>query len=650
MASKLCSSLRPEMAFFVILCLCGFICVQCTGKFEQPVTIVHHHPKLEVERASSPCRRGLLISQRQPRLCPTLHGLAQMLPKRRHASNNQESQRSCWKLESRHPCKYGRMRMLQVPASTGGAAPSKLTAMYIGYRSCGRKLLSPTVPSLQKGRTPIEVGVLGSAISVQNKADHHDYYNTTFYSDPATVKSLWTDLDSLPSEHVITHDMLSESHRRAATVNLTFDFPFYGHPIRNVTVATGGFLFTGYMLHVWLAATQFIAPLMANFETFTSNSSAIKYVDNGTSLIVEWHEVMLQDKPDGGNYTFQAVLHKNGDIVFVYKDLPVPVTEIPDKSHPVKVGISDAYMFDRMIFFVKRKTIYEYHQVNKKSDVIRSNTAIYFTALPTCLSLKTCAECRTAKLGFSCSWCDAVQRCSSGIDRHRQSWLENQCDLEVKPSPVSRKEKSREARTPALLTVLTCRSSCFLWQSLLQDKKDASMCSSSAVSPMPPKPAPTANGERACLGLSVLVVESEATLSNLRLNAEGKIMNKNTKLLLLYIHIWGPMTGRFSLWALLSQNAKHFSSSSCSGSRSLILFVPSEPVASAWGGPVHSRHVDAHLKGAVHWTRRRTGPPSRPRCQETGGAVVTTRETRLGNPCQGEAPFSSLSNLVPSFS
>lgn len=266
----------------------------------------------------------------------------------------------------------------------------------------------------------------------QNKTDYHDYYNTTFYQDPAVVQSLWTDLDSLPSEHVITHDMLSVSHRRAATVNLTFDFPFYGHPVRNITIATGGFLFTGYMLHVWLAATQFIAPLMANFETISSNQSCIKYVDNGTSFVVEWHQVVLQDKPDGGNYTFQAVLHKSGDIVFIYKDLPMAVTEIPDRSHPVKVGISDAYMFDRMVFFVKRKTIYEYHQVSKKTDVIRSNTAIVFTALPTCLSLKTCAECRTAELTFSCSWCDAVQRCSSGIDRHRQSWLENQCDLEGK--------------------------------------------------------------------------------------------------------------------------------------------------------------------------------------------------------------------------
>ncbi|XP_065296768.1 plexin domain-containing protein 1 isoform X1 [Dermacentor albipictus] len=278
----------------------------------------------------------------------------------------------------------------------------------------------------------VESGNVTLPPGYQNQTDHHDYYNTTFYMDPATVRSLWTDMDALPSEHVITHDMLSVSHRRAATVNLSFDFPFYGHPVRNITIATGGFLFTGYMLHVWLAATQFIAPLMANFETISSNESSIKYVDNGTSFVVEWHQVVLQDKPNGGNYTFQAVLHKSGDIVFVYKDLPMAVTEIPDRSHPVKVGISDAYMFDRMVFFVKRKTIYEYHQVSKKSDVIRSNTAIVFTALPTCLGLKTCKECRSAQLSFSCSWCDAVQRCSSGIDRHRQSWLENQCDLEEK--------------------------------------------------------------------------------------------------------------------------------------------------------------------------------------------------------------------------
>lgn len=65
------------------------------------------------------------------------------------------------------------------------------------------------------------------------------------------------------------------------TVQLSFDFPFYGHPVRNITVATGGFLYTGEYVHSWLAATQYIAPLMANFDTSISNESYVKYYDSG---------------------------------------------------------------------------------------------------------------------------------------------------------------------------------------------------------------------------------------------------------------------------------------------------------------------------------------------------------------------------------
>ncbi|CAN7997688.1 unnamed protein product [Ixodes hexagonus] len=474
MASRLCSLSRPAMAFFVILCFCGFVYVQCTGvRYDVEGSSLEHVHHLELRSAR--VRRGVGAGEVTKKPVPELKKGLTKPPLSKEAPPKAVVEPSNSKpVSAEAPLFYGNASS-EAPASAPNVSShdANMTLPVNVSESPSQPDMSPTSVTLSEEdlESIVESGNVTLPPGYENRTDHHDYYNTTFYSDPATVKSLWTDLDSLPSEHVITHDMLSESHRRAATVNLTFDFPFYGHPIRNVTVATGGFLFTGYMLHVWLAATQFIAPLMANFETFTSNSSAIKYVDNGTSLIVEWHEVMLQDKPDSGNYTFQAVLHKNGDIVFIYKDLPVPVTEIPDKSHPVKVGISDAYMFDRMIFFVKRKTIYEYHQVNKKSDVIRSNTAIYFTALPTCLSLKTCAECRTAKLSFSCSWCDAVQRCSSGVDRHRQSWLENQCDLE--------------------------------------DKKDASMCSLPTVSPTSPKPTFTTNAEP-CLYLCAVPSSSSS--------------------------------------------------------------------------------------------------------------------------------------------
>lgn len=67
------------------------------------------------------------------------------------------------------------------------------------------------------------------------------------------------------------------------TVKLKFDFPFYGYNVRNITIATGGFLYTGDYVHSWLAATQYIAPLMANFDTRLSNASYVKYADNGGS-------------------------------------------------------------------------------------------------------------------------------------------------------------------------------------------------------------------------------------------------------------------------------------------------------------------------------------------------------------------------------
>ena len=63
-------------------------------------------------------------------------------------------------------------------------------------------------------------------------------------------------------------------------VPLPFKFSFYGHELENVTIATGGFLYTGDYIHSWLAATQYIAPLMANFDTNLSDNSYVKYSSN----------------------------------------------------------------------------------------------------------------------------------------------------------------------------------------------------------------------------------------------------------------------------------------------------------------------------------------------------------------------------------
>jgi len=48
-----------------------------------------------------------------------------------------------------------------------------------------------------------------------------------------------------------------------------------------------------------------------------------------------------------GEYTFQVVLNKNGDISFNYRN--IPNLSISNISHTVKIGISDAYIYFKVL-------------------------------------------------------------------------------------------------------------------------------------------------------------------------------------------------------------------------------------------------------------------------------------------------------------
>ncbi|XP_072364645.1 plexin domain-containing protein 2-like [Scyliorhinus torazame] len=264
----------------------------------------------------------------------------------------------------------------------------------------------------------------------------HNYYTSRMYgpADPVT-RELWVNMDQMEKDKVKIHGILSNTHRQAARVNLSFDFPFYGHFLREMTVATGGFIYTGEVVHRMLTATQYIAPLMANFDPSVSRNSTVRYFDNGTSLVVQWDNVRLQDNYDLGSFTFQATLHIDGRIVFAYKEIPVSVTEINSANHPVKVGLSDAFVVVhkiQQIPNVRRRTIYEYHRVELQMSKVTNMSAVEMIPLATCLQYRSCFACVNAQIGFNCTWCDKLQRCSSGFDRHRQDWVDNSCPDESK--------------------------------------------------------------------------------------------------------------------------------------------------------------------------------------------------------------------------
>lgn len=254
--------------------------------------------------------------------------------------------------------------------------------------------------------------------------DHHSFYNSSFIGNADYFREYWANISKVPAD---VHKLLSNSHRRATTLTLKFDFPFYGHSVPNITVATGGFIYTGDHVHNWLAATQYIAPLMANFDTKLSNDSVVKMSDDGEKFSVFWENITLREDP-AKKFTFAATLYANGDIIFAYKDIPMLVQDINDTQHPVKVGISDAYLSDKIFFHVRRKTIYEYHRASFKNHEITNNTILKLVALPTCLQYNSCQECVNHDTGFNCTWCDNIKKCSSGTDRNKQNWLIRNCE------------------------------------------------------------------------------------------------------------------------------------------------------------------------------------------------------------------------------
>uniref|UniRef100_G3SN10 Plexin domain containing 2 n=1 Tax=Loxodonta africana TaxID=9785 RepID=G3SN10_LOXAF len=280
---------------------------------------------------------------------------------------------------------------------------------------------------------------------IEEDTDHNYYISRIYGPSDSASRDLWVNIDQMEKDKVKIHGILSNTHRQAARVNLSFDFPFYGHSLREITVATGGFIYTGEVVHRMLTATQYIAPLMANFDPSVSRNSTVRYFDNGTALVVQWDHVHLQDNYNLGSFTFQATLLTDGRIIFGYKEIPVLVTQISSTNHPVKVGLSDAFVVVhriQQIPNVRRRTIYEYHRVELQMSKITNISAVEMTPLPSKLIFNFCPVPHTCTY-FSELPCDPLPRCSSGFDRHRQDWVDSGC-----PEEVCSKEKMCEDTEP----------------------------------------------------------------------------------------------------------------------------------------------------------------------------------------------------------
>ncbi|XP_019630313.1 PREDICTED: plexin domain-containing protein 2-like [Branchiostoma belcheri] len=302
--------------------------------------------------------------------------------------------------------------------------------------------LSPVRPGVRVRRNGGESAPLRQTQGTGNNynrtaldENYHEYYRSHYYTHYPPGRGFWVDVDGERNGHTIANG-LPGRNMNTKNVRLSFDFPFYGSPIRNITIAVKGFMSIGSALSHSLASTQYIAPLMANFDPGLDPMSVVRYRDNGSALSVEWGRLRLRDDTEGQTFTFQVTLSRDGRIIFVYKKIPKPVTSIDDSSHPVRVGISDAYTVEALLVpfsDINRKTstIYEYHTIELEKGRVATGSAIVLSPLPTCGQFGDCNSCLRSKTGFNCRWCPSLNRCSDGYDRSRQQWVDAGCDKQA---------------------------------------------------------------------------------------------------------------------------------------------------------------------------------------------------------------------------
>ncbi|XP_028268526.1 plexin domain-containing protein 1-like isoform X2 [Parambassis ranga] len=306
------------------------------------------------------------------------------------------------------------------------------------------------------GPTRISRAVVSGGVTITSLPDNMTrvvedsgkYYTwRSFGPEDQRTEDLWVDMSDVRHGQVRVHGLLSNSYKQAV-VALTFDFPFYGHYLRQITIATGGFIFTGDVIHRMLTMTQYIAPLMADFNPNYSKESTVQYLDDGQKFVVQWEQVRLPGKESVGGFTFQAALYKTGVIIFSYREIPLSLDMISSAEHPVKAGLSDAFMVmspSSQSSDAPRQTIYEYHRVEIDTTKITNHTAVEFTPLPTCLLQNNCELCNQTA---GCSWCHVLQRCSDGMDRHRQEWLDFACAEQSKDATCEDYSRGDGSITP----------------------------------------------------------------------------------------------------------------------------------------------------------------------------------------------------------
>ncbi|CAB3387145.1 Hypothetical predicted protein [Cloeon dipterum] len=262
-------------------------------------------------------------------------------------------------------------------------------------------------------------------------SEHHTFTKIFVPRDKYFTDLLWVDMDT--EKHAVTlssekFEKLASAHK-AVIVNLSFGFKFFNEEIYKVALTTRGAIQSTENPH-WI-----ITPLFAQFDD--KQQGTIKYLDDGTSLTVQWLNFQLELDYFCGEFSFQATVFQTGRVLFVYKEIPHDLKQIRTISPGYSGIFGTGYQENDGLL-----TFDFGYNLDVNDQEITDNTVLVIIPLPWCSHLTSCSSCSGALVqtgpdsSASCSWCAETERCyvkndlpqELGSEYCNRKWVHSQID------------------------------------------------------------------------------------------------------------------------------------------------------------------------------------------------------------------------------
>ncbi|XP_065350659.1 plexin domain-containing protein 1-like [Cloeon dipterum] len=175
--------------------------------------------------------------------------------------------------------------------------------------------------------------------------------------------------------------------------------------------------------------------------------SKISQVIKGHNLYIQWNNFRFDDDKFGEHeFSFQVRLGYGGEIDFVYRKVPYNMAVLQNAC-PNCLEDKFGVMYSHHEVFEFPRPYNESYELGFSMDFekyqVKGGTVVRFFPTDWCMGQKNCDDCTKTKYQISsnhfdrCSWCPAIEKCSSKRDSLQHVWKENKCDDNRKNVPSS---------------------------------------------------------------------------------------------------------------------------------------------------------------------------------------------------------------------